>query len=180
MTPNVRVQVDLVGAAVRVDDKGEAQNDLPKRPAFASGEINLEIPPASRRLKVTATPRDTVLEPGAETLVGVEVKDAGGRSVQGTDTALVVVDESVLALTGYKLADPLSVFYEERNEDVNDYHLREKVKLEAPNVLSITARQVQSLPINGRVSRREGGGVLTSTAKLDGADEMVTVSSECS
>lgn len=170
MTPNVRVQVDLVGAAVRVDDKGERLNDLPKRPAFASGEINLEIPPASRRLNVVATPRETVLEPGAETLVEVEVKDANGRSVQGTDTALVVVDESVLALTGYKLEDPLSVFYAERNEDVNDYHLRDKVKLEDPDAVVarvggggagggvagkarsrvIVSRGVMNLPLNGR------------------------------
>ena len=61
----------------------------------------------ARRLSVKATPRETVLEPGAETLVDVEVKDAQGRSVAGTDTAVVVVDESVLALTDYKLIDPL-------------------------------------------------------------------------
>ena len=114
MTPNVYVQVDLVGAAVRVDDEGNALADLPKRPAFASGEIKLDIPPSTRRLSVTATPREKVLEPGAETLVDVEVKDANGRSVAGTDTAVIVVDESVLALTNYQLTDPLAYFYAER------------------------------------------------------------------
>ncbi|HZG51750.1 MAG TPA: MG2 domain-containing protein, partial [Pyrinomonadaceae bacterium] len=99
MTPNVNVQVDLVGAATRVDDAGVELANVPKRPAYATGEINLDIPPASRRLNVKATPRDAVLEPGAETLVDVEVKDAAGRAVAGTDTAVVVVDESVLALT---------------------------------------------------------------------------------
>lgn len=135
MTPNVFVQVDLVGAAVRVDDEGNALASLPKRPAFASGEIKLQIEPAARRLNVTATPRDEALEPGAETLVDVEVKDAQGRSLLGTDTAVIVVDESVLALTNYKLADPLSVFYAERDEEVNDYHLREKVKLANPETV---------------------------------------------
>ena len=57
MTPNVQVQVDLVGAAARVDDQGNALANLPKRPAFASGEIKLDIPPLKRRLSVTATPR---------------------------------------------------------------------------------------------------------------------------
>lgn len=138
MTPNLHVQVDLVGAANRVDDKGEQRVDLPKRPAFASGEINLEIPPASRRLKVSATPRDTVLEPGAETVVDVEVKDSNGQSVKGTDTAVVVVDESVLALTGYKLSDPLSIFYPERESGVSDYHLRENVTLaDQEDVISV-------------------------------------------
>ncbi|HEX8131363.1 MAG TPA: alpha-2-macroglobulin family protein [Pyrinomonadaceae bacterium] len=132
LTPNVNVQVDLVGAATRVDDAGVEMANVPKRPAYATGEINLDIPPASRRLNVRATPRETVLEPGAETLVDVEVKDAAGRSVAGTDTAVVVVDESVLALTAYNLADPLGVFYAHRGEDVNDYHLRERLKLANP------------------------------------------------
>ncbi|HEY0098285.1 MAG TPA: alpha-2-macroglobulin family protein, partial [Pyrinomonadaceae bacterium] len=132
MTPNVNVQVDLVGAATRVNDAGVELANVPKRPAYASGEINLDIPPASRRLSVKATPREAVLEPGAETLVEVEVKDAAGRAVAGTDTAVVVVDESVLALTAYSLADPLSIFYAHRDEDVNDYHLREKLKLADP------------------------------------------------
>jgi uncharacterized protein YfaS (alpha-2-macroglobulin family) len=178
MTPNVHAQVDLVGTETRVDDEGKPLAKLPKRPAFASGEINLEIPPASRRLTVTATPRDKVLEPGAETLVDVEVKDAQGRSVEGTDTAVVVVDESVLALTDYKLGDPLSVFYPERDADVSDYHLRENVLLANLGEIVVTgggdpstggggagggrgangvdysttisSRQVMNLPINGR------------------------------
>lgn len=168
MTPNVYVQVDLVGAAVRVDDEGNTLQSLPKRPAFASGEIKLDIPPAARRLRVTATPRETVLEPGAETLVDVEVKDARGRSVAGTDTAVIVVDESVLALTDYKLADPISIFYAERNEDVSDYHLRERVKLANPEAVKQLAEAnqggkgegsvqfsrsaVRNLPKNGRAA----------------------------
>jgi uncharacterized protein YfaS (alpha-2-macroglobulin family) len=131
-TPNLHVQVDLVGAAARANDKGETDESLPKRPAFASGEINLSVPPLARKLQVTATPRDKALEPGGETSVAVEVKDASGRAVQGSELAVVVVDESVLALTGYKLEDPLSVFYSERGTDVSDYHLRESVMLRDP------------------------------------------------
>jgi uncharacterized protein YfaS (alpha-2-macroglobulin family) len=132
MTPNIEVQVDLVGAAERTDDEGNALPKLPPRPAFASGAIKLEIPPAMRRLTVTATPRETLLEPGAETVVDVEVKDAHGQAVANTDTAVVVVDESVLALTGYRLADPLGLFYAERSADVIDFHLRDEVTLAGP------------------------------------------------
>ena len=134
-TPNVHVQVDLVGAAPRVDEEGREHASLPKRPAYAAGELNIEIPPASRRLNVKATPREGVLEPGRETVVDVEVRDAEGRGVQGTDTAVVVVDESVLALTDYKLSDPLSVFYAEREEGADDYHLREHVELASTEAL---------------------------------------------
>ncbi|HZT60404.1 MAG TPA: alpha-2-macroglobulin family protein, partial [Pyrinomonadaceae bacterium] len=131
-TPNVHAQVDLVGAAARTNDKGETDEKLPKRPAFASGEINLSMPPLARRLQVTATPRDKALEPGGETSVAVEVKDAAGKPVQGSELAVVVVDESVLALTGYKLEDPVSVFYAQRGADVTDYHLRSNVQLRNP------------------------------------------------
>jgi uncharacterized protein YfaS (alpha-2-macroglobulin family) len=92
-TPNIHAQVDLVGAAARVDDKGATDEKLPKRPAFAKGELNLSVPPLARQLQVTATPRDKALEPGGETLVGVEVRDAAGRPVQGSEMAVVVVDE---------------------------------------------------------------------------------------
>jgi uncharacterized protein YfaS (alpha-2-macroglobulin family) len=169
MTPNVHVQVDLVGASTRVDDEGMPRTDLPKRTAYASGELNLQIPPVTRRLNVTATPNDALIEPGAETIVKVEVKDAQGKGVQGTDTAVVVVDESVLALTRYRLNDPLGFFYPERDAYVTDYHLREMVKLANPleverltrsvpgkdtseggGAETISARQITELPINGR------------------------------
>ena len=155
-TPNVHVQVDLVGAAVRTNDKGEADENLEKRPAFASGEINLSVPPLARKLLVTATPREKALEPGGETNVSVEVKDASGRAVQGSELAVVVVDEAVLALSGYKLEDPLSVFYAERSADVSDHHLRESVVLRDPGDLKVT--QVEVLSVNGRANMQASRG----------------------
>jgi hypothetical protein len=167
MTPNVHVQVDLVGAETRVDRESRERTDLPARPAYASGELNLEIPPAKRRLSVSATPREQTLAPGAETIVDVEVKDAEGRSVKGTDTAVLVVDEAVLALTGYKLDNPLAAFYPQREANVSDYHLRENILLANPGELRlpgstggnpidatvsrmVTERSIENLPINAR------------------------------
>ncbi|HWT01892.1 MAG TPA: alpha-2-macroglobulin family protein, partial [Pyrinomonadaceae bacterium] len=157
MTPNLRVQVDLVGAQPRVGDAGEARADLPKRAAYASGEINLSVPPAARRLKVSAAPRDAVLEPGAETVVDVEVRDAQGAAVGGTEMAVVVVDEAVLALTNYRIGDPLAHFYPQRDAGVNDHHLRERLRLASPAEVErmmregeVDPRQITELPINGR------------------------------
>jgi alpha-2-macroglobulin len=130
--PNVNVQVDLVGAAARTDDAGQPVETLPKRPAFAKGDLNLSIPPMARKLNVQATPREPKLEPGAETVVNVSVQDAAGRAVAGSEIAVVVVDEAILALTGYRLDDPLSIFYAQRGADVSDFHLREKVMLGNP------------------------------------------------
>ncbi|MDT4953339.1 MAG: alpha-2-macroglobulin [Acidobacteriota bacterium] len=166
-TPNLHVQVDLAGAAERTDDKGQVDTKLPKRPAFAKGELNLPIPPLARKLNVVATPRDKALEPGTQTVVNVEVKDAAGKPVAGSEIALVVVDEAILALTGYRIEDPLNTFYSERGGDATDYHLRANVLLGNPEdvaklmqqqpggvaggvmaemSVTVTSRQVAELP----------------------------------
>ena len=141
-TPNLIVQVDLNGAAVRVNDEGVANERLPKRPAFASGELNLSIPPLSRRLAVTATPKDRAVEPGGETQVDVSVMDARGEPVANSEVAVVVVDESVLALSGYKIEDPLNTFYAQREGGTSDYHSRSSVVLTDPEALKLRNQQV--------------------------------------
>ncbi len=123
-TPNVHVQVDIVGAEV-----AQIANLRHTKPAYASGEINLSIPPLSRRLNVTATPRDKTLEPASSTTIDVEAKDASGNAVRDSEIAVIVVDESVLALTNYKLDDPIPIFYAERNAEASDYHSRKAVSL---------------------------------------------------
>ena len=128
-TPNVRVQVDVVGAEPRKDVAQIEGGAKKPRPAFASGEINLSIPPLARKLDVTVAPREKTLEPAASTTVDLAVKDALGKPVVNSEVAVVVVDESVLALTNYALTDPLSVFYGERAANTTDYHSREHLQL---------------------------------------------------
>jgi uncharacterized protein YfaS (alpha-2-macroglobulin family) len=155
--PNLHVQVDLVGAAARTDDAGRTNERLPKRPAYAEGELNLTIPPLQRKLSVQATPRDKALEPGAETIVGVEVRDAQSKPVAGSEVAIVVVDESVLALTNYKLDDPLSIFYAERDAEVSDHHSRENVLLSDP----------EALDMREGVGGAGGGGAALASAPME-------------
>ncbi|MEX2627891.1 MAG: MG2 domain-containing protein, partial [Ilumatobacteraceae bacterium] len=59
--PGLGVNVEMVGAAARVADDGTPLPDAPDRPAFASGRIDLEVPPVTRALDVTAAPADTEL-----------------------------------------------------------------------------------------------------------------------
>jgi alpha-2-macroglobulin len=158
-TPNIHVQVDLVGAAERTDDAGQPKAGVPKRPAFASGQLNLAVPPVTRKLTVMATPRDKALEPGGTTEVNVEVRDAAGQPVRGGEVALVVVDEAVLALTGFKLGDPLATFYRQRGDEVMQHRLREKVILPNPNTLIA----------QNRVRGGGGGGV---EAKISANDSL--------
>ena len=211
-TPNVHVQVDLVGATARASrleaglvplrtgrDAGEPQARMPAlRPAYASGELNLAIPPFDRRLTVTATPRDKTLEPGGNTVINVEAKDASGKPVTNSEVAVVVVDESVLALTGYKLTDPLSLFYSEREAATSDYHSRknvlvsvdgadaarpgqagaggggvmETVNVTANDSINVSRQTITDLPMNGRQNL---GFLLTNSgvAKGSGADKQI-------
>jgi uncharacterized protein YfaS (alpha-2-macroglobulin family) len=132
--PNLAVQVDLVGAAPRTDDAGEPLH-LPARPAFAMGSLNLSVPPLARALQLEVVPRDTRLEPGGTTVLDLNLRDASGQPVAGGELAVVVVDEAVLALTGYQVPDPVAVFYRERYPDVADHHLRQSVLLARPDDL---------------------------------------------
>jgi uncharacterized protein YfaS (alpha-2-macroglobulin family) len=145
-TPNLYVQVDLVGATARTDGEGKPQERLSRRPAYAKGELNLQIPPLSRKLAVEAKPRDSALEPGGDTIVDVQVRDAAGKPVAASEIALVVVDEAVLALTGYRIGDPISTFYAQRAADASDYHSRQDVLLAAPEDLAEKLRQVGGVP----------------------------------
>ncbi|MBL0213786.1 MAG: Ig-like domain-containing protein [Myxococcales bacterium] len=133
MVPNLYVQVDLVGASVRTDDKGDPDPNLPKRPAYAVGAINLPIPPKQRTLQVEVAPNAPKVAPGEAARLSILVKDAQGRPVANSETAVIVVDEAILALTGYKFPNPVDVFYGQRSTDTRDHYLRANVKLARPD-----------------------------------------------
>lgn len=132
-TPGVTVQVDLVGTAPRTDDDGRPVDGAPPRPAFATGTVDLKIPPVTRALTVTATPAAAALSPGVGTTVTVAVAGPDGRPVAGAGVALVVVDEAVLSLTGYDLIDPLEVFYTPQYSSVFGEYTRASILLGRPD-----------------------------------------------
>jgi uncharacterized protein YfaS (alpha-2-macroglobulin family) len=134
--PNIYVNVELVGSAPRTDDAGEEMPDLPARPAFAGGELNLPVPPLSRTLAITPTLPATEFEPGAETTLEVTVVDAAGAPVENAELAVVVVDEAILALTNYQLADPVATFYRMRSGDMSASYGRNSLLLVDPLALA--------------------------------------------
>jgi alpha-2-macroglobulin len=138
--PNFHVRVDLFGAAKRIYFENELDAKLPLRPAFAGGELNLSVSTASRRLNVTAEPAEKTLEPGGETSVSVAVTDHEGRAAAATEVAVVAVDESVLALTNYRIANPLDAFYRELEAGAVDYSSRESLLLADPEDLLTVER----------------------------------------
>ncbi len=138
MTPNLTVQVDLVGAAARTDDHGVADPKLPKRPAYAVGSIDLPIPPKHRALTVTVSPAEAKLAPGASTHLALDVRDAKGQPVANAEAAVIVVDEAILALAGYEFPDPIGAFYPQRDGGTRDYYLRQYVTLAKPDTTTLT------------------------------------------
>jgi hypothetical protein len=132
--PNVTARLDLVGADLRKDERGRPDPSLPRRPAFARGEVTLRVPPADRTLAIAVEPAARTTEPGSKTRIAVGVTDATGRPVAGAQVALVVVDESVLAFTGFKTPDPLEVFYPLRGEGTADLELRYRIALLQPDL----------------------------------------------
>ncbi|MFT3697355.1 MAG: alpha-2-macroglobulin family protein [Kofleriaceae bacterium] len=151
MTPNLFVQVDLVGAAPRLDAHGDPDPSLPKRPAYAVGSINLSIPPKLRTLAVTVNAAKPKVAPGEADTIDVEVKDAQGKPVADSEVAVFAVDESVLALASYTVPNPIDLFYGARAPGVQDRYLRSWVKLAKPDPHKLAG--------NGNVrTRRHRGG----------------------
>jgi len=134
--PNLNIQVDLVGSTPRTGDNGETISNVPPRPAYASGQLNLSIPPQQRTLSLQVDPDQSKLEPGGETTLNVMVKDANGLPVRDAELAVVVVDESILALTNYQLQDPIDAFYTDRPSYLSSIYGRASVVLVDPQSLA--------------------------------------------
>ncbi|MEA3351831.1 MAG: alpha-2-macroglobulin family protein, partial [Chloroflexota bacterium] len=138
--PNLHVQVDVVGSAPRTDDNGEALDAAPPRPAYASGQLNLQIPPLERTLALELSPEETKLEPGGETTLDVLLTNADGQPVADAEFAVVVVDEAILALTDYQLSDPISTFYRDRSSGLSSTYGRSSIVLADPQSLTEASR----------------------------------------
>ncbi|HEY0249933.1 MAG TPA: alpha-2-macroglobulin family protein, partial [Kofleriaceae bacterium] len=155
MTPNLFVHVDLVGTADRTDDKGDADPKLPKRVAYAVGELELAIPPTRRTLAVNVSPNVPKLAPGESAKLTVEVKDASGRPVRDAEAAVIVVDEAVLALSSAQFANPIDIFYGGRASGTTDHYSQAYVKLAKPErgVVARGGRRFESA--NGETETRD-------------------------
>ncbi len=168
--PNLNIQVDLVGSAQRTDDQGQVLKNVPPRPAYASGQLNLSIPPLQRTLNVAVTPDSSKLEPGGETTLTVVVKDASGQPVADAELAVVVVDEAILALTNYQLTDPLSVFYSGRAPLVENVYGRASIVLLDPLALARDASQQKAVndSFAGAVPAAAPAATMSSAAEARG------------
>ncbi len=176
--PNVTLGVDLVGAQPRNDELGVPNAALPPRPAFASGSLALSMPPSERSLTVDVKPRESGVDPGATTSFSVDLKDAKGNPAANADVALYVVDEAVLALSGYQTPNALSAFYPHRSPDSIEVESRRSVVLgkdsEALRAQMNKATANEQAPGKAAAGEARGSGGLGTTghgavARMSGA-----------
>ncbi len=138
--PNLHVQVDLNGQSARLDASGKVDDKLKKRVAFASGAVSLSMSKSTRTLTVEVKPGQPASAPGSMAEVDVIVRDYAGKVVADSELLVFVVDEAVLALSGYKLADPIETFYQDRAMLVNTYRNRGYVLLSDPDALDTSSQ----------------------------------------
>ncbi|EFC37264.1 predicted protein [Naegleria gruberi] len=126
--PNIFVSAEVTGCESRVDAIGNVLEDLPKQPAFASGECMIKVSKISRTLSVESKPEREYLTPGSETSIDVIVKDPiTGKPLEGCEVCIIAVDEAVLSLTGHTIANPLDTFVREYSSYYQTYSIRNNV-----------------------------------------------------
>lgn len=131
--PNIHVSVDVVGR-INSTEEGFACNT-----GRSSAAINLVVSKAKRMFQLEVIPRELLLLPGKETSASVVVRDSQGKPAAGQQVTLVVVDEAVLALTQYKLGDPLSSIYINRSSDLVEANSYDQIQAINPKREKLTA-----------------------------------------
>jgi uncharacterized protein YfaS (alpha-2-macroglobulin family) len=116
--PNV--YLSFLGIVARGDFPLHSGQFDDEAPQFLFGVVNIDIKKESRKLKVAINPEEVQMkaEPAANFKLKLSAKDETGKGTRA-EMAVCVVDESVLALTGFKTPNletlisfmlPLSVF----------------------------------------------------------------------
>ncbi|MFH2005448.1 MAG: MG2 domain-containing protein, partial [bacterium] len=106
--PNLHVSVALLRGRVKI--KGAAGAKDLGRPMFAAGSKSLSVDIAAKKLHVTVAAEPGTARPGAETQLTVTVKDAAGQPARAR-LAVMIVDEGVLSLLGFRVPDPVTIFH---------------------------------------------------------------------
>lgn len=122
--PNLFVSAVLFRGRQR--GRAPARLDL-GAPVLRTDAIELEVDTSAAHLEVAVDAgagvgKDSVAGPGDEVEVDVSVRGKDGKPRQA-EVALLVVDEGVLALTGYQTPDPFAPLWARHAHGVTDYAL---------------------------------------------------------
>jgi len=124
MLPNAAIEAVLVrhGGVPR-----NASGNVFARSGFATFDVALD----SKYVKVTANADRATLAPGAGAHVHFHVVDTAGKPVHGACT-VVVANEAILQLTGYRLPDLVQLVYAQQPISTRFADNRDSVVLQSP------------------------------------------------
>ncbi|WP_239651465.1 alpha-2-macroglobulin family protein [Neosynechococcus sphagnicola] len=109
MLPNAAVEAVLVRQGQPLTEVAPGSLDNLVQIGFTPFKLNLE----QKYLKVQATPAQPSWEPGAEATLNLQLQTPQGQPVSGQFTVMVV-NEAVLQLTGYRPPDLVTTVYAEQ------------------------------------------------------------------
>lgn len=122
MLPNAAVEAFVVRRGANIASPETAQLDSLSRIGFAPLHVDL----AEQYLSVSVAPQHARVSPGGQESVTLRVRDHGGHPAAG-EAVVVVADDAILQLTGYRLPDlvqtifadePISTRYRDNRESV--------------------------------------------------------------
>jgi uncharacterized protein YfaS (alpha-2-macroglobulin family) len=129
MLPNAAVEAVLVRQGVSLNKLSPGKSGetppLLGKVGFAPFKVNL----SEKYLKLQVTPLQTSLEPGASETVQLELKDNQGNPTKGQFTVMVV-NEAVLQLSGYRPPDLVNTVYAEQSISTRFSDNRQNVVVE--------------------------------------------------
>ncbi|WP_293197582.1 MULTISPECIES: alpha-2-macroglobulin [unclassified Microcoleus] len=125
MLPNAAVEAVLVRQGKSLKELEPGSLDKLVKVGFAPFQTSLD----AKYLKVQVTPQKTELQPGAEETIQLQLQDNLGKPVKGQFTVMVV-NEAVLQLTGYRPPDLVKTVYAEQSISTRFSDNRQDVVLE--------------------------------------------------
>lgn len=110
MLPNAAIEAVLIRQGLPLDKVEPESVENLMQVGFAPFKINLE----DKYLQLKITPNQTELQPGATANIQLELKDKQGQTIRGQLTVMVV-NEAVLQLSGYRPPDLVKTVYAEQS-----------------------------------------------------------------
>jgi uncharacterized protein YfaS (alpha-2-macroglobulin family) len=148
--PEIHLRLDLVGQNSRSGRVPMAGTPDEGEPAHATGCVTLKVPPRARELSVAVRAQEPELQPGERTEIEVSVHRADGAAAGSSEVVIMVVDEAVLALSGYQTPDPLAEMY--REIDGKHHAVHSRTNLLSPTITWHALGQFREPPGAGYVS----------------------------
>jgi alpha-2-macroglobulin len=122
--PNLTVSLLLVrGRDKRL--KPHKKDSDPGAPAFKVASASVRVSTDSKRLRVKIHVSPSPARPGGSVTLKISARDHRGRPARAR-LAVMVVDEGVLSLLGFKLPDPVPVFHQWKSARTATRALRSK------------------------------------------------------